>query len=118
MSDEKQGVKFLVIGEPPIQAIPALYSNFLGVSRVGTDVQFEFVFIDLNFLGSALAATKGKNISSPLRVNGKTVAKIVMPAITFLQVQEQLEKVIAALKEEMSKVHGVTDEQQRSGSVG
>src|SRR5579859_4050925 len=36
VSEEKKLLNFKVRGEPPVQAGPALYSNFLAVSRVGT----------------------------------------------------------------------------------
>ncbi len=108
---------FKVKGEPPVQAVPALYSNFLAVSRVGTDVQFEFVFLDLNYMAVMLEQLKGADVTVTPEVEGKTVAKVVMPAVTFVQLQEQLEMIFAALKAELPKVPEVANE-QRSSSVG
>jgi len=98
---EQKIVNFKVKGEPPVQAVPALYSNFLGVSRVGTDVQFEFVFLDLNQVAMVLEQFKTGDVTVGPEVEGKTVAKVVMPAVTFMQVHEQFEKIFAALKAEL-----------------
>jgi hypothetical protein len=108
---------FQVKGEPPVQAVPALYSNFVGVSRVGTDVQFEFVFLDLNYLAVMLEQLKASDVTVSPEIEGKTVAKVVMPAATFIQMQGQLEKIFAALKAELPKLQEVADE-QRSSRVG
>ncbi len=115
MSEQKV-VNFKVKGEPPVQAVPALYSNFLAVSRVGTDVQFEFVFLDLNQMAVMLEQFKTADVTVAPEVEGKTVAKVVMPAVTFVQLQEQLEKIFAALKAELPKVPEVANE-QRTNSV-
>ena len=116
MSEQKV-VNFKVKGEPPVQAVSALYSNFLAVSRVGTDVQFEFVFLDLNYMAVMLEQLKAADVTVTPEVEGKTVAKVVMPAVAFVQLQEQLEKVFAALKAELPKVPEVENE-QRTSSIG
>lgn len=116
MSEERIQ-NFKVRGEPPLQAVPALYSNFLAVSRVGTDVQFEFVFLDLNYLAQVIEQLKGSDVTVTPEIEGKTVAKVVMPAVTFVQFREQLEKVFAALKAELPAVPEVANE-QRTSSVG
>ncbi len=115
--DKKKLLNFRVKGEPPNQAVPALYSNFLGVSRVGTDVQFEFVFLDLNFMAAMLEQLKAADVTTVPEVEGKTVAKLVMPAATFIQVHQQLETIFAALKAELPAVPEVANE-QRNSSVG
>jgi hypothetical protein len=114
---EQKIMNFRVKGEPPLQAGPALYSNFLAVSRVGTDVQFEFVFLDLNYMAAMLEQLKASDITVTPEVEGKTVAKLVMPAVTFVQLREQFEKVFAALEAELPAVPEVANE-QRSSSVG
>lgn len=113
---EKSVLTFQVKGEPPLEAVPALFSNFLAVSRVGTEVQFEFVFLDLNQVATMLAS-KGvsENEDSPAPVLvGKTVAKVVMPAAAFVQLREQLEKIFEALKEILPKSQEVEDERRSS----
>lgn len=116
MSEQKV-LNIKVKGEPPIQAVPAVYSNFLAVSRIGTDVQFEFVFLDLNYMATVLERLKGPEATGTVEVEGKTVAKVVMPGRTFVQVQEQLEKIFAALKVELQATPEVANE-QRTSSVG
>lgn len=111
---ERKVQNFKVRGEAPVQAVPALYSNFLGVSRVGTDVQFEFVFLDLNFMAQMLEQLKASDVTVAPEVEGKTVAKVVMPAVTFIQLRDQFEKIFAALKAELPDVPEVTNEQRSS----
>lgn len=116
MSDQKVQ-NFRVKGEPPVQAVPALFSNFLAVSRVGTEVQFEFVFLDLNYMAVILEQLKAADVTVTPEVEGKTVAKVVMPAATFVQLYGQFEKIFAALKAELPVVPEVPNE-QRTSSVG
>jgi hypothetical protein len=93
-----------VTGEPPLNAAPPTYSNFLGVSRLGNDVQFEFIFVDINFLaGMVEAAKKEPQTAEPTPVKGQTVAKMVMPAQSFLQLQSHFEKLFADIKSELEK---------------
>jgi hypothetical protein len=113
---EQKAVNFKVKGEPPVQAVPALYSNFLAVSRVGTDVQFEFVFLDLNYMAMMLEQFKTADVTVAPEVEGKTVAKVVMPAVAFMQLHEQFEKIFAALKTELPGAEIANA--QRSTSVG
>ena len=116
MSEQKV-INFKVKGEPAVQAVPALYSNFLAISRVGTDVQFEFVFLDLNYMAMMLEQFKAADVTVAPEVEGKTVAKVVMPGVTFVQSWEQLEKIFTALKAELPKVPEVENE-QRTSSAG
>ena len=100
---EKTTVNFQVKGEGPGGQAQALFSNFLAVSQVGTEVQFEFVFLDLNLLAGMLeqlkAAGAGSITTSPT-VEGKTVAKVVMPAAVFAQMKEHFDKIYNALAQE------------------
>jgi hypothetical protein len=102
-ADEQKILNFRVRGEDPVQAVSALYSNFLAVSRVGTDVQFEFIFLDLNLMAVALEQLKKADKPSIPDVQGKTVAKVVMPAATFIQLREHFENLFRALEEVIQK---------------
>lgn len=113
---EKKVQNFRVTGEKPVQAVPALYSNFLAVSRVGTDVQFEFVFLDLNYIAQLLEQLKASDVTVTTDVEGKTVAKVVMPAVAFMQLQQQFETIFSALKAELPIAPEVPNE-QRTGSA-
>lgn len=97
---EKTVVNFQVKGEGPGGSTPALFSNFLAVSQVGTEVQFEFVFLDLNLLAKLIEELKAAGAKTVPTVDGKTVAKVVMPAAVFVQMKEQFDKIHAALAEQ------------------
>jgi hypothetical protein len=105
VAEEKKMTQFQISGEDPLRAVAPTYSNFVGISRVGTDIQFEFIFLDLNQLAQILE--QSKTLDSPERqvLAGKTVAKIVMPGVNFLQVREQFEKIMNALEEEVKKLN-------------
>lgn len=90
MADETM---FQIRGEDPLDAGPALYSNFVGVSRVGSDIQFEFVFVDLNQIATILEDRK-KGGQVPTKIEGKTVAKIVMPGASLVQVRGHINSIL------------------------
>jgi hypothetical protein len=107
VAEEKKITQFQISGEDPLQAVAPMYSNFVGISRVGTDIQFEFIFLDLNQLAQILE--QGKTAESPERqvLAGKTVAKLVMPGVNLLQVREHFEKVMNTLEEEVKKAQNI-----------
>jgi hypothetical protein len=107
---DKKVQMFQVQGEPPVDAAPALFSNFLAVSRVATEVQFEFIFMDLNQLAAALIQLKNAEAEQSPIMQGKTVAKLVMPAASFMQLKEQLDAIFSALTEALPKVPEVENE--------
>ena len=115
MSADDKVQTFQVQGQPPNEALPAFFSNFLSVSRVGTEVQFEFVFLDLNHLAVTLNKLKQSDAEQSPIVQGKTVAKVVMPAVSFIQIKEQLDSIFAALKEALPKVPEVENELRNTG---
>jgi hypothetical protein len=90
-----------VQGEPPMQAPPALYSNFLGIARVATDVQFEFVFLDLNQVAQIIQGGQEAAATSP--VTGQTVAKIIMPAAAFVQLKDHIVQVMSDIEKNMAQ---------------
>jgi hypothetical protein len=98
VSDHKKVVQFQVTGQA--ESAPASFSNFMAVSQVGTEVQFEFVFLDLNVLATRIEQSKEEATSTTLTVDGRTVAKVVMPAAVFAQMKEQLDKIFNALGRE------------------
>lgn len=114
---DKPDLTFQVRGEEPREAIPALFSNFLAVSRVGTEVQFEFVYLDLNVIANlikaATEAATGSKASLP-EVTGKTVAKIVMPAASFVQIKEHLLKLLEDAEAEIRKAREAQNEYNRA----
>ena len=97
---EKTILNFQVKGESPREAVPALFSNFLAVSQVGTEVQFEFVFLDLSQLATMIEQIKAAGATTTSTVEGKTVAKVIMPAVVFAQIKEHFDKIFSALAQE------------------
>jgi len=100
--DDKKVLNIRVKGEDPFEAAAAVYSNFLAVSRVGTDVQLEFIFLDLNLLAVALEKLKQTANPEVPELKGKTVAKIVMPGATLLQLRQHFENIFNLLESEVS----------------
>lgn len=115
-ADEQKLLNFRVSGEDPVAAVSALYSNFLAVSRVGTDVQFEFIFLDLNVIANVLQQFKEADKGSVPDLRGKTVAKIVMPGANFIQLREHFENLFRALDGVVPKAPEV--QHDRSSKVG
>lgn len=96
---------FVVAGEQPLQAMAPTFSNFVGVSHVGSEVQFEFIFLDINVVAKHLIqkeseqeATLPAEKSAPTHVQGKTVAKIIMPVSSFVQLKGHFEKLFEKLE--------------------
>jgi hypothetical protein len=117
---EKAILNFRVQGEPPTGGAAPLFSNFLAVSQVGTEVQFEFVFLDLNMLATKIEVVKAAGAqATPGNIEGKTVAKIIMPAAVFVQMKEHFDKILNALAQEgIYKVPEEKIDERTSTSVG
>jgi len=115
VSQETKPQTFEIQGQAPLDSTPALYSNFVAISRVGTEVQFEFVFLDLNQIAKMLAEPKATSSELPA-VQGKTVAKIVMPAVSFVQLKEQLAKIFEALEAILPRVPEAENERRNSSA--
>jgi hypothetical protein len=103
----KSPIEIRVQGESHKDAPPALYSNFLGVSRVAMDVQLEFVFLDLNQLAQIIQSRTGESESAP--VVGQTVAKIIMPAAAFAQLKDHILQVMTDIEKNLAQLKEVTD---------
>lgn len=101
----RQGMMLIqVTGEDPINAPPALFSNFLGIARVANDVQLEFVFLDLNQVVQIINAGQDKTGGAPPTFKGQTVAKIIMPASAFVQLKDHLAKLMADIEKDMGQL--------------
>jgi len=109
-------ITFEVKGQDPAEAMAPLFSNFLAVSRVGTDVQFEFVYIDLNQLAAIVEKSEYGEPQEVPKINGKTVGKIVMPAASFIQLKDQMRKIFGAIEKNLQKSLEVEHEHSRAGS--
>lgn len=90
----------VVYEDPTKLSVPTLFSNHIGISRAGTEVQFEFVSLDINALATTIGKYKTEPAAGPLEVTGKTVAKIVVPLHVFMQLEQHLKSLFVAVKQE------------------
>jgi hypothetical protein len=98
-------------GQGEFAADPPLFSNFVAISRAAREVQFEFVFLDLNYIAQLLQTARAGGLKEIPEVEGQTVAKIVMPAAVFLQLREHLNKMFDDI-EKIVKTSGETPSDQ------
>lgn len=102
MAEDHKQFLLTVRGQDPLDAHAPLYSNFVAIARLGTDIQLEFIFVDINQLALLTeAAKKGSIGNEPQQVIGKTVSKVVMPGHNFLQLKDHLNTLFSALTEEL-----------------
>jgi len=113
---KKTLVTVQVKGQDPTSAVPALFSNFVGISRVGTEVQFEFIFLDLNQVAELIKSSNTTENSTLPPVIGKSVAKIVMPAAAFVQAKDHLAGIFKDIETELKKLEGIPDARNRASS--
>jgi hypothetical protein len=103
-----------VTPEDPTKAtVPTLFSNFVGISRAGTEVQFEFVALDIGVLASKMTAVADALASGTVEMTGKTVAKIVVPLHVFMQLEQHLETIFSAVKKDYP-LNEVTTHERRA----
>jgi hypothetical protein len=100
----KDAVMIQVRGEEPIDAPPALFSNFLGIARVAMDVQFEFVFLDLNQVAQIIQGAQSQKTGPTSPVAGQTVAKIIMPASAFIQLKDHIVRLMADIEKNLAQL--------------
>jgi hypothetical protein len=87
-----------VSGDDPRHAVSPTFANFLAVSHVGSEVQFEFIFLDLNQLALRIQRVKEGVEKPDGELQGKTVAKLVMPTAAFIQLKEHLAAMFERLE--------------------
>lgn len=81
-----------------------VFSNFVQISRVATDVQFEFLFVDINTVATSLQKAGESSEGEPIRVQGMPVAKLVMPALSFIQVKDHLNHLFEDIEKAFGKL--------------
>ena len=93
-----------VVGEEPLDAEVPVFSNFVAVSQAGSEVQFEFVFLDLNQvakLAAELEASGGAKQPEDV-LQGRTVAKVIVPVASFVQLKTHLNQMFEKLEAKIS----------------
>lgn len=79
-----------VSGEDPRVSAAPVFANFVAVSQVGTEVQVEFIFLDLAQLAQKFERVKAGQEQPDTEIQGKTVGKMIVPVSSFLQLKEHL----------------------------
>jgi len=101
MAERKQ-LPLRVVGEDPRQAASPIFSNFVGISHVGREVQLEFIFLDINQIAQEMENAKPFQPSEAPIFQGKTVAKVVIPSWAFLQLKSHMLTVFEKVELEES----------------
>lgn len=114
MSDEQKTVSLQV--ERDDKPTFAVFSNFLQIARVATDVQFEFLFVDIQQVATALQKARASD-EAPEKLSGVTVAKVVMPALSLMQVKDHLNSILDAIEKELGKLPDAREVHDGSSSV-
>jgi hypothetical protein len=81
--------------------VPTLFSNHVARARAGTEVQFEFVALDINALATKMAEYQSVEApEEPAEIAGKTMARIVVPLYVFMQLEQHLKMIFSAVKQD------------------
>lgn len=101
-------------GDDPRTTTPT-FANFLAISNVGSEVQFEFIFVDISQLALRIQAVKDGTEKPDGDAQGRTVAKLVMPVASFVQLKTHL----AGMFERLEAAQGIAKEvaKNESGST-
>lgn len=109
-----QRVEFKVKVEDAQRSAVPLFSNFVGIARAGTEVQFDFVALDLNELALAINAHQGSGNPEPPEIKGKTVARVVVPLHVFMQLEQHLLSIFSAARQEFALGETTSHEHRRA----
>jgi hypothetical protein len=102
----------VVFQDPTTVTVPTLFANHLAVSRAGTEIQFEFVAVDINVLATKMEAHQSQGLEEPIEITGKTVAKIVVPLHVFVQLEGHLGQIFSAIRHEFALKEGSPNERR------
>jgi hypothetical protein len=80
------------------------FSNFLQVSRVATEVQFDFLFVDVNEIAVTIQKAKESPGEGPPKLSGVLVARVVLPALNFVQMRDHINGIFDAIEKELGKL--------------
>ncbi len=101
-TDKAKLMNLQVQGQGTLESAPPLFSNFVAISRIGTEVQFEFIYVDINQLALMFIAQRSdESVKTPTPIQGQTVAKIVMPAQSFVQLKDHLIRMFSDIEKEL-----------------
>src|SRR6266404_2060876 len=79
------------------------FANFLAVCSVGSDVQLEFMFVDLSELATQIEKAKTGEAPKDFTCTSKTVSKLIMPAASFVQLKAHLIQLFERLEAQFNE---------------
>lgn len=109
---KSDAVNFTVSFQDPLDAPAPLFSNHVAVSRAATEVQFEFVFLDLNRLATEIQ--NRDRLPEGITLAGRTIAKIIVPLHVFLQTEEHFKQMFETIRSEFLNAPGRVTEAEAS----
>jgi hypothetical protein len=109
-TDKPKTLNLQIQGQDALDSAPPFFCNFVGISRLATEVQFEFIFLDLNQMALLIGAKGSAEApQAPSLVLGQTVAKIVMPAQAFVQLKDHVIRMFSDIEKELMSAKEVQD---------
>jgi hypothetical protein len=100
-----------------LPSLPAAFGNFLQISRLATEVQFEFLFVDINTIAVAIEKAKKSPEEESVKVLGTPVAKVVVPALSLMQVKEHIVQMFDVIEKEIGRLPDAKEAHHGSGRV-
>jgi len=97
----------LTVGGDDPRSVAPSFANFVGISHVGSEVQLEFIFLDINQIAQQIQRVQA-GASGDAEMHGKTVAKVVVPVESFLQLKDHVSKVFERLEAAREAQHQKT----------
>jgi hypothetical protein len=104
-----------VSSDETLSPLHASFSNFVQISRVATEVQFEFLFVDINHVALSIEKARGSSEKEPVKLSGVPIAKVVVPAFNFLQLREHINQMFDAIEREFGITSNAKEAQHGSG---
>jgi len=112
-----RNVTFRVVGEDPLLAQSPLFGNFVAISHAGNEVQFEFIYLDINELAKRFGQPEeddrpdlNPEQTMNVELRGKTVAKVILPVSSFVQLEEHLKGLFQRFREAAAKTEDAREE--------
>lgn len=93
-----------------------IFANFLRVSYVGAEVQFEFIYVDIAELAQHIEKAKSNEGGKDFELHGETVAKVIVPSASFVQLKEHLVGMFGQLEAQFNEQQFAEKTTKESGS--
>lgn len=117
MAEEPSVITLEVKSDDRFGPVSPDFSNFLQISRVATEIQFEFLFVDISQVALAIQKAKESSSTEPEKLSGLTVAKVVLPALSFIQVKDHINRIFEAIEKEIGKLPDAKEVQHGDSRV-